>query len=59
MIISIKKKPVTSVPEVKSLYFLARASENILSILFVELCGKNEKYRLPALKNEQSEGFRT
>ena len=38
MIISIKKKPVTSVLEVKSLYFLARASENILSILFVELC---------------------
>ena len=38
MIIFIKKKPVTSVPEVKSLYFLARDSENILSILFVELC---------------------
>ena len=38
MIIFIKKKPVTSVPEVKSLFFLARDSENILSILFVELC---------------------
>ena len=38
MIIFIKKKPVTSVLEVKSLYFLARTSENILSIRFVELC---------------------
>ena len=38
MIIFIKKKPVTSVPEVKSLYFLARDSENILNVRFVEVC---------------------